>query len=125
MKVLKELQLSEFSKEVKESVDPLLQDMNWKDMRLVEYGEIEYINNNPFTGAYHIPTETKIFADREESAIDVGGWGIFMKKYVNVNSAYVFIDEKVNSKSHLGYLNLNYKIYEGKTDHRLQQVLGV
>ena len=28
----------------------------------------------------------------------------------------MFIDEKVNSKSHLGYLNLNYEIYEGKTE---------
>lgn len=118
LKTLKELQLSVFSKEVKESVDPLLQDMNWKDMRLVEYGEgeITYINNNPFTGAYYIPEETEIFVDREESAIDVGGWGIFTRKDVNVNSAYVFIDEKVNSKSHLGYLNLNYEIYEGKTE---------
>jgi hypothetical protein len=118
LKILKELQLSVFSKEIKESVDPLLEDSNWKDMRLVEYGEgeIEYINNNPFGTEYYIPTETKIFVDKTESAIDVGGWGIFTKKDVNVNSAYVFIDEKVNSKSHLGYLNLNYGIYEGKTE---------
>lgn len=118
LKVLKELQLSVFSKEIEESIDPLLQDVNWKDIRLVEYGEgeINYINNNPFTGAYYIPTETEVFVDREESAIDVGGWGIFTKKDVNVNSAYVFIDEKVNSKAHLGYLNLNYEIYDGKTE---------
>ncbi len=118
LKILKELQLSVFSKKIEESVDPLLKDENWKNMKLVEYGEgeIEYIDNNPFSGTYYIPTETKIFIDREESAIDVGGWGIFTRKDVNVNSAYVFIDKKVNSKSHLGYLNLNYNIYEGKTE---------
>ena len=120
LKILKELELSVFSKEVDMQVitDPLLEDANWKDMKLVQYGEgeIEYVNLNPsIPSCCFSPIETEIFVDREESVIDVGAWGIFTKKDVNVNSAYVFIDEKVNSKSHLGYLNINYEIYEGKT----------
>ncbi len=117
LKILKELQLSVFSKEIEESIDPLLQDVNWKNMKLVEYGkgDIEYINNYPFLEEYYIPSETKIFVDREESTMDVGGWGIFTKKDLNVDSAYVFIDEKINSKSHLGILNQHSEIHEGKT----------
>jgi len=118
LKILKELQLATFSKEINEYVDPLLEDKNWADMQFTKngIGEIEYIDNNPFTKEFYIPSDTKIFVDREESPIDIGGWGIFTEKNVTVDSAVVFIDEKVNSKAHIGFLNLNYETYEGKTE---------
>jgi len=118
LKLLKELQLSVFSKESTKDTDPLLDDNNWKKMRLSEesIGAIEYINNNPFIKDYYIPSESKIFVTREESPIDVGGWGIFLEKDINVDSAYVFVDGHVNSKAHYGYLNLNHKVYGEKTE---------
>ena len=117
LKLLKELQLSVFSEKGEKKIDSLLEDSSWNGMKLTEkgVGSIKYINNNPFVKAYFIPSESKIFVTREESPIDIGGFGVFLEKDIDVDSAYVFIDDHVNSKAHYGFLNQNSEIYGEKT----------
>jgi len=126
IKILKELQLSVFSEKNEEKIDYLLNDNNWNEMKVTDkgIGIIEYINNNPFEIAYHIPSESKIFVTKEESPIDIGGWGIFLERGIDVDSAYVFVDEHVNTKAHYGYLNLNYEIYGEKTEPSFNAGIG-
>ena len=45
----------------------------------------------------------KTIVERESSPIDVGGWGIFGAKDIDVDSAYVFVDNKVHSNAYYGY----------------------
>lgn len=117
LKILRELQLSLFSEEIVKSNDPLLIDKNWENLKSIEggIGVIEYINSHPHYFSNDATIPTKISVDRNETPIDIGGWGIFANNGMDVNSVYVFIDEHVNSKAYYGFLNSNNEIYGQKT----------
>ena len=116
LKILRELQLSLFSEGIVKSNDPLLVDKNWENLKSIEdgIGVIEYINSHPQYFSNDTILPSKISVDRDETPIDIGGWGIFIKKDIEVNAVYVFIDDGVNSKAYYGFLNSNNEIYGEK-----------
>jgi hypothetical protein len=117
LKILRELQLSLFSEEIDRSIDPMLTDKNWENLKSVEegVGAIKYINSHPHYVYDDATLPLKISVERDETPIDIGGWGIFTSNEMDVDSVYVFIDEYVNSKAYHGFLNSNDNIYGQKT----------
>lgn len=116
LKILRELQLSLFSEKIVKLNDPLLIDKNWENLKSIDdgVGVIEYINSHPQYFSNDVTLTSKIFVDRDETPIDIGGWGIFIKKDIEVNAVYVFIDDDINSKAYYGFLNSNNEIYGEK-----------
>ena len=117
LKMLREAHLSTFADTNtlnNNSNDPLLKDENWKSMMYEQdgLGSVTYINSKLTDFK---PLTPKIYVNRTESPIDIGGWGIFTKKDVEVDSVYVFVDHQVNTQAYYGYLNYEHKMVEEKT----------
>ena len=117
LKILRELQLSTFADKITldtDSKDPLLKDSNWKNIAYdgEGYGSIDYIDSKLTNFK---PLTPQIYVNRATSPIDIGGWGTFAKKDIDVDSVYVFVDNQINTKAYYGYLHQDYTIYGEKT----------
>ncbi len=66
------------------------------------FGEIEYIDSK-FNVDRRQELQSKTFVNREFSPIDVGAWGVFGGKNIDVDSAYVFVDNQVHSNAYYGH----------------------
>ena len=101
---IQNLRLGIFANEFIPQYDPLLENSNWKNMipNLNGFGEIEYIDSK-FNVDRRQELELKTFVNRESSPIDVGAWGVFGSENINVDSAYVFVDDQVHSNAYYGY----------------------
>jgi hypothetical protein len=104
IKELQNLNLGVFAIKLNQTNDPLLENFNWKNMNLNinGFGEIKYVDSK-FNVDRSQELKSKIIVDRNSSPIDMGGWGIFGDRDVNVDSAYVFVDNKVHSNAYYGY----------------------
>ena len=112
---LRNLGLGIFANEFIAPYDPLLENSNWKSMvqNTNGFGEIKYIDSK-FNVDRFQELQPKTFVNRESSHIDVGGWGVFAGKNIDVDAAYVFVDGKVHSNSYYGYQTPHNGIYGEK-----------
>ena len=101
---LQNLRLGIFANESVPIHDPLLENSNWKNMvqNTNGFGEIEYIDSK-FNVDKRQELQPKTFVNRESSSIDVGAWGVFGGRNIDVDSAYVFVDNQVHSNAYYGY----------------------
>jgi len=101
---IQNLHLGIFANEFTIPYDPLLENSNWKNMihNLNGFGEIEYIDSK-FNVDRHQELKPKTFLNRDSSPVDVGAWGVFGSKNMDVDSAYVFVDDQVHSNAYYGY----------------------
>jgi hypothetical protein len=101
---IENLHLGIFATEYITTYDPLLENSNWKNMvqNTNGFGEIEYIDSK-FNVDRRQELQSKTFVNREFSPIDVGAWGVFGGKNIDVDSAYVFVDNQVHSNAYYGY----------------------
>jgi len=75
------------------SDDRLLKDDSWSEMEKIDgAGKIEYINGN------NILQNEKINVEKEIGLIHATGWASFNNE-ITVDSAYLFIDDHVNSRA--------------------------
>jgi len=104
IKELRNLNLGVFANPVNPIYDPLLENSNWKNMIHNDFGfgKIEYIDSK-FNVDRSQELMPKIFVDRISSPVDIGAWGIFGGKDIDVDSAYVFVDNKVHSNAYYGH----------------------
>ena len=104
IKELQNLNLGVFAIEFNPINDPLLENSNWKNMihNPDGFGEIQYIDSKFNTDRFQ-EFKPKTIVERGSSPIDVGGWGIFGAKDIDIDSAYVFVDNKVHSNAYYGY----------------------
>ena len=98
------LRLGIFATEYIPTYDSLLENSNWKNMvqNTNGFGEIEYIDSK-FNVDRRQELQPQTFVNRESSSIDVGAWGVFAGKNIDVDSAYVFVDNEVHSNAYYGY----------------------
>ena len=72
------------------------------------FGKIEYIDSNFNTDRYQtLKPKLNIHLNDNSSVVDIGGWGIFGENNKNVESVYVFVDNKVHSSGYYGYQSPN------------------
>jgi hypothetical protein len=112
---IQNLRLGIFATEFTVPYDPLLENSNWKNMIYNSngFGEIEYIDSK-FNVDRRQELQSKTFVNRESSPIDVGAWGVFAGKNIDVDSAYVFVDNQVHSNAYYGYQTPYNGIYGEK-----------
>ena len=98
----------------------MLREEHWQNMNdeLAGFGSIDKIN------LLSTDSNSKIYVNRSDSPIEVDGWGIFSKKDVEVYSAYVFIDNTVNTKAHYGFLHQDRTTYGEKTKPSFYSGIG-
>ena len=114
---IQNLRLGIFANEFTTPYDPLLENSNWKNMihNPNGFGKIEYIDSKFNTDRIQ-EFKPKTIVERVSSPIDIGGWGIFGGKDIDVDSAYVFVDNEVHSNAYYGFQSPhNNEIYGEKT----------
>lgn len=110
IKKLRDLKLGIFANQFISINDPLLDNSNWKSMSIQPngFGKIEYIDSNFNTDRYQtLKPKLNIHLNDNSSVVDIGGWGIFGENNKNVESVYVFVDNKVHSSGYYGYQSPN------------------
>jgi len=122
-KILKELHLGPFANQDESLTylqDPLLREENWGKMEenLEGFGAIEYVDSEP------IGSDEKIQVSKIKTLIDIVGYGVVFtdrsgieskirelldltQRYLRVDGAYVFIDNKIHTKVHHGVVRLD------------------
>jgi hypothetical protein len=114
---IQNLRLGIFANESVPIHDTLLENSNWKNMvqNTNGFGEIEYIDSK-FNVDRRQELQPKTFVNRESSSIDVGAWGVFGGKNIDVDSAYVFVDNQVHSNAYYGYQTPYNGVYGEKIE---------
>jgi hypothetical protein len=95
--MLKDREIGTFSKSNTSkiySVNSLLEISNWKDIKKIEgiNGSVDYIEQQS------VISLKKIFVDKSSILIHISGWGVIDEKSPKIDSAYLFINNKINSE---------------------------